>query len=39
MALRLGTELVTFAGAGHSPNVDAPEAVVETLTSFWNQCD
>jgi pimeloyl-ACP methyl ester carboxylesterase len=39
MALRLGTELVTFAGAGHSPHVDAPAVVVEALTSFWAQHD
>lgn len=37
MALRLGTELVTFADAGHSPNVDAPEAVVATLEAFWSK--
>jgi pimeloyl-ACP methyl ester carboxylesterase len=39
MARRLGTQLVTFAGAGHSPNVDAPEAVAEAITSFWNNVD
>jgi pimeloyl-ACP methyl ester carboxylesterase len=39
MALRLGARFVTFAGAGHSPNVDTPEAVTETITSFWNDLD
>ncbi|HVV74953.1 MAG TPA: alpha/beta fold hydrolase [Mycobacteriales bacterium] len=39
MADRLGTELVTFPGTGHSPNVDTPEAVADTLTSFWNAVD
>jgi len=36
MALRLGAGFVAFANAGHSPNVDVPQAVAETLTSFWN---
>jgi pimeloyl-ACP methyl ester carboxylesterase len=36
MADRLGAEFVTFAGAGHSPNVDAPEEVVRALENFWS---
>jgi pimeloyl-ACP methyl ester carboxylesterase len=39
MALRLGARFVTFAGAGHSPNVDVPETVTETITGFWNDLD
>jgi pimeloyl-ACP methyl ester carboxylesterase len=36
MALRLGARFVKFANAGHSPNVDVPQAVAETLMAFWN---
>jgi pimeloyl-ACP methyl ester carboxylesterase len=39
MAYRLGTELVTFAGAGHSPNVDVPDAVIAALEAFWSPLD
>jgi pimeloyl-ACP methyl ester carboxylesterase len=39
MAARLGADFVTFAGAGHSPNVDIPEAVAETITTFWRHLD
>lgn len=35
MAARLGAQYVVFADAGHSPNVDAPEAVVDALEAFW----
>jgi pimeloyl-ACP methyl ester carboxylesterase len=39
MAERLGAPYVVFSGAGHSPNVDAPEAVAESLASFWSPLD
>jgi pimeloyl-ACP methyl ester carboxylesterase len=35
MAERLGAQYVAFSGAGHSPNVDTPEAVAESLVRFW----
>ncbi|HVW81809.1 MAG TPA: alpha/beta fold hydrolase [Mycobacteriales bacterium] len=36
MAARLGAPFVSLPGAGHSPNVDVPDLVVETLESFWD---
>jgi pimeloyl-ACP methyl ester carboxylesterase len=39
MASRLGAPFVTFAGAGHSPNVDVPDLVIETLETFWKSSD
>lgn len=39
MALRLGARFVTFATAGHSPNVDVPDAVIATLEDFWQSVD
>ncbi|HVT64683.1 MAG TPA: alpha/beta fold hydrolase [Mycobacteriales bacterium] len=39
MALRLGARFVTFAAAGHSPNVDVPDAVIATLEDFWSRLD
>lgn len=35
MAQRLRAQYVVFRGAGHSPNVDVPEAVAESLGRFW----
>jgi pimeloyl-ACP methyl ester carboxylesterase len=35
MAARLRAPFVTLAGAGHSPNVDVPDLVIETLETFW----
>ncbi|MGN6472228.1 MAG: alpha/beta fold hydrolase [Mycobacteriales bacterium] len=37
MARRLGARYVVFQDAGHSPNVDQPEAVADALTTFWAQ--
>jgi pimeloyl-ACP methyl ester carboxylesterase len=39
MAARLGAPFVTLAGAGHSPNVDVPDLVIETLETFWKSTD
>ncbi|HWA67289.1 MAG TPA: alpha/beta hydrolase [Mycobacteriales bacterium] len=39
MAARLGAPFVPLPGAGHSPNVDVPDLVVETLESFWEPLD
>ncbi len=39
MAQRLRAQYVVFAGAGHSPNVDTPEAVVDAITNFWRDVD
>jgi pimeloyl-ACP methyl ester carboxylesterase len=39
MASRLGAPFVTLAGAGHSPNVDVPDLVIETLETFWKSSD
>jgi pimeloyl-ACP methyl ester carboxylesterase len=35
MAERLGAPYVTFPGTGHSPAVDDPDAVAESLETFW----
>jgi pimeloyl-ACP methyl ester carboxylesterase len=35
MAERLGAPYVTFPGAGHSPAVDDPDAVAQSLETFW----
>jgi pimeloyl-ACP methyl ester carboxylesterase len=35
MARRLNAEYVEIPGAGHSPAVDQPDAVADTLESFW----
>jgi pimeloyl-ACP methyl ester carboxylesterase len=39
MAARLGAPFVTLVGAGHSPNVDVPDLVIETLETFWKSSD
>lgn len=39
MADRLGAERVVVPGAGHSPNVEAPETTSSALTSFWNETE
>jgi pimeloyl-ACP methyl ester carboxylesterase len=39
MANRLRARYVKIPGAGHSPAVDQPEAVVETLEEFWASLD
>lgn len=39
MARRLGAGFVTFPNAGHSPNVDAPDAVIAALEEFWAPLD
>lgn len=39
MSRRLGAPYVTFAGAGHSPNVDAPDAVADALEGFWSSVE
>lgn len=39
MALRLGARYVVFPGAGHSPNTEVPEAVMDVLDSFWTTLD
>ena len=35
MAARLGARYVVFAGAAHSPAVEAPAATVDALVEFW----
>jgi pimeloyl-ACP methyl ester carboxylesterase len=39
MATRLGSRYVEFAGAGHSPAVDRPEATAAALEDFWATID
>jgi pimeloyl-ACP methyl ester carboxylesterase len=39
MARKLGAELVSIAGAGHSPAVDDPVATAEVLVRFWFESD
>lgn len=39
MADRLGAERVVVPGAGHSPNVEAPETTASALTTFWNETE
>jgi pimeloyl-ACP methyl ester carboxylesterase len=39
MAQRLGAPFVKFPAAGHSPNVDAPDAVIAALEGFWRPLD
>lgn len=39
MAARLGAERVVVPGAGHSPNVEAPETTSSALTAFWNKTE
>lgn len=36
MADRLDADRIVVPGAGHSPNVEAPETTSSALTSFWN---
>ena len=37
MARELGRDPVVIAGAGHSPNQDEPDALVEELLTFWRE--
>ena len=39
MAKRLGARRLVVPGAGHSPNVEAPETTASALTSFWNEVE
>ncbi|MBE1456512.1 pimeloyl-ACP methyl ester carboxylesterase [Nocardiopsis terrae] len=39
MAERLGARRLVVPGAGHSPNVEAPETTSSALTSFWNETE
>jgi pimeloyl-ACP methyl ester carboxylesterase len=39
MAARLGARYVVFDGAGHSPAVEVPEAVADSLEAFWATVD
>jgi pimeloyl-ACP methyl ester carboxylesterase len=39
MAERLGAKRLVVPGAGHSPNVEAPETVASALTAFWNEAE
>ncbi|WP_285731448.1 alpha/beta hydrolase [Nocardiopsis sp. ATB16-24] len=39
MAERLGARRLVVPGAGHSPNVEAPETTASALTSFWNEAE
>ncbi|WP_026117427.1 alpha/beta fold hydrolase [Nocardiopsis alkaliphila] len=39
MAERLGARRLVVPGAGHSPNVEAPETTSSALTSFWNEVE
>ncbi|GAA3937610.1 alpha/beta hydrolase [Streptomyces gulbargensis] len=38
-AARTGAHHTVLAGAGHSPNVSAPEELARRLTSFWQRAD
>ncbi len=39
MAARLDARRLVIPGAGHSPNVEAPETTCSALTSFWNETE
>jgi len=39
MAERMGARRLVVPGAGHSPNVEAPETTSGVLTSFWNETE
>jgi pimeloyl-ACP methyl ester carboxylesterase len=39
MAARLGAARHVIAGAGHSPNVEAPERLVTVLADYWADID
>ncbi|WP_026116906.1 alpha/beta fold hydrolase [Nocardiopsis valliformis] len=39
MAERLDAKRLVIPGAGHSPNVEAPETTSSALTSFWNETE
>ncbi|MEU3016226.1 alpha/beta hydrolase [Nocardiopsis sp. NPDC007018] len=39
MAERLGARRLVVPGAGHSPNVEAPETTSSALTDFWNETE
>lgn len=39
MAERLDARRLVIPGAGHSPNVEAPETTSSALTSFWNETE
>ncbi|OKI15315.1 hydrolase [Nocardiopsis sp. TSRI0078] len=39
MAERLEAKRLVVPGAGHSPNVEAPETTASALTAFWNETE
>ncbi|WP_190318569.1 alpha/beta fold hydrolase [Nocardiopsis listeri] len=39
MAERLDARRIVVPGAGHSPNVEAPETTASALTAFWNETE
>nr|WP_237683585.1 alpha/beta hydrolase [Nocardiopsis sinuspersici] len=39
MAERLEAKRLVVPGAGHSPNVEAPETTASALTAFWNESE
>ncbi|WP_223830352.1 alpha/beta fold hydrolase [Nocardiopsis quinghaiensis] len=39
MAERLEAKRLVVPGAGHSPNVEAPETTASALTAFWNEAE
>nr|WP_246404447.1 alpha/beta fold hydrolase [Nocardiopsis algeriensis] len=39
MAKRLEAKRLVIPGAGHSPNVDAPETTSSAFTAFWNEVE
>ncbi|MFV2198292.1 alpha/beta fold hydrolase [Nocardiopsis sp. LOL_012] len=39
MARRMGARRLVVPGAGHSPNVEAPETTSSALTAFWNETE
>ncbi|WP_460776233.1 alpha/beta fold hydrolase [Nocardiopsis nanhaiensis] len=39
MAKRLNAKRLVVPGAGHSPNVEAPETTSSALTAFWNETE
>lgn len=39
MAERLNAKRLVVPGAGHSPNVEAPETTASALSAFWNETE
>ncbi|MFL1379497.1 alpha/beta fold hydrolase [Nocardiopsis protaetiae] len=39
MAKRLDAKRIVVPGAGHSPNVEAPETTASAFTAFWNEVE